>query len=335
MSDPAQRDLPIGFRPMAPWLAADWPKLAVRPREALRAAFGGPLAVRFGGVEGPATVTSWTFDRDRHGESVCIAFHSPDQLLRFSTRWRELAAAIHESGREDASFGFRDAKIDLGDGIWPGCPSDVFAFARRPGSTNRLIPNIYLLRPRPRMPSPIPWEQKTDTLYFRGTSTGSLVYEENARVTLCRVAQGISRSDCRISRMKQIDAGFAEQLGQEGLVGQPQPARRLNDHRFLVDVDGNVSSWDRYLLIGSFGGVPIRFETSWEECWHDELQDGENCVCADRHTLKTVVERLRSDPEAAWRVAENAKALVASRLSRAALRLRLRQTLSQHCQQET
>lgn len=335
MSDPAQRDLPDGFRQLSPWLAADWPKLAVRPRDALRAAFSGALAVRFGGVEGPPTVTSWTFDRDRHGEAVCIAFHSPDQLLRFSTRWRELAAAIHESGREDASFGFRDAKIDLGDGVWPDCPSDVCAFARRPGSTIRLIPNIYLLRPRPRLPSPITWEQKTDTLYFRGTSTGSVVYEENARVILCRVAQGIPRSDCRISRMKQIDAVFAKQLGEEGLVGQPQPAWRLNDHRFLVDADGNVSSWDRYLLIGSFGGVPIRFETSWEECWHDELRDGEHCVCADRHTLKAVVERLRSDPEAARRVAENAKALVESRLSLAALRLRLRQTLSDHSQQDT
>jgi hypothetical protein len=155
------------------------------------------------------------------------------------------------------------------------------------------------------------------------------VYEENSRVVLCQVAKTIPRSDCRISRMKQVDASFAARLSRDGLIGWRHPAWWLNWHRFLADVDGNVSSWDRYLLIGLFGGVPIRFETSWEECWHDLLADGENCVVADRHTLVAVVQRLRSQPEEARRIAENTKTLVESRLSRAALRLRLRQTLAQ------
>ena len=210
----------------------------------------------------------------------------------------------------------------------PGGPADAFAFARQPGSSVRLIPNIYLLRPRGSLPTPIPWEQKTDTLYFRGTSTGSASYEENARVVLCRVAKEIPGSDCRISRMKQVDSGFAQQLADDGLLGSRHPPQRLNQHRFLADVDGNTSSWDRYLLIGSFGGVPIRFETSWEECWHDQLIDGDNCVVANRQTLPAVMERLRSRPEESRRIAENAARLVESSLSRASLRKRLRETLS-------
>lgn len=332
MSEPGQHDLPIGYQPVAGWLPSAWLRLGLHPLEAIQAARVGPLAIRFGGVAGQPTVTSWTFDRDRHGETICIAVQSQEQLRHFRTRWLELATAIRACGREDASFRFSDARISLGDGVWPDCPDDVFAFARRPGSTIRLIPNIYLLRQPPRVPSPIPWEQKTDALYFRGTSTGSVVYEENARVALCRAAKEIPRADCRISRIKQVDATFAKQLAEEGLVGRPHPAWWLNRHRFLVDVDGNVSSWDRYLLIGLFGGVPIRFETSWEECWHGELADGENCVLADRHTLPEIVKRLRSRSDEARRIAENAKTLVASRLSLAALRLRLRQTLSQHRQ---
>ena len=191
------------------------------------------MAVRFGHVDGPPTVTSWTFDRERHGETVCIAFHAPEQMVKFAARWRALADAIHESGCEDPSFRFDNAKIDLGDGVWKEGPSDVFAFARRPGSQVPLIPNIYLLRDRGRLPAPLAWERKTDALYFRGTSTGSPVYEENSRVILCQVAKTIPRTDCRISRMKQVDESFAARLSRDGLIGWRHPAWWLNWHRFL------------------------------------------------------------------------------------------------------
>jgi predicted component of type VI protein secretion system len=111
-------------------------------------------------------------------------------------------------------------------------------------------------------------------------------------------------------------------------VGRRHPIDMLNLHRFLADVDGNVSSWDRFLLIGSFGGVPIRFEPQWEECWHHMLADGHNCIVADRHTLADVLSRLRSRPEEARRIAANARELVCTHLSRRALRRMLADTLT-------
>jgi glycosyltransferase involved in cell wall biosynthesis len=94
-----------------------------------------------------------------------------------------------------------------------------------------------------------------------------------------------------------------------------------------VDADGNSSSWDRYLLIGHYGGVPIRFENLWQECWHSLLVDGENCVVADRHSLAAAVERLRANPDTARRIAANAGRTAAEQLSRPALLGRLAATL--------
>jgi hypothetical protein len=171
--------------------------------------------------------------------------------------------------------------IDLSDGVDTDAPPNLLAFARRPGSRARLIPNPYLLRPRPWLGPALPWAMKRDSVYFRGASTGSTDYDANARVALCRVAKTMPRADCRVSRIKQVDAHFAARLEEEGLVGWRLPIWAMNRHRFLVEADGNSSSWDRYMLIGSFGGVPIRFECEWEECWHGLLVDGVNCVTAD------------------------------------------------------
>jgi hypothetical protein len=272
-------------------------------------------------------VTVWSYDRRRQGGAVRIEFQSRDQMHRFSRRWPVLVRAILACSREDAGFGFDRVKIHLGDGVMPGDPADIVAFARRPGSAARLIPNVYLLGPRPTTPPPRPWDRKSDSLYFRGASTGSPDYDANARVALCRVARSIPRSDCRISKLRQIDRDFVRNLAADDIVARADPLARLNDHRYLADVDGNTSSWDRYLMIGTFGGVPIRFEPAWEECWHDALVDGENCVRADRETLPGIIERLRADEAEGRAIAIHAMKTVRTVLAPAALRDRLRRVL--------
>ena len=315
------------FVPVSRWHPESPAFWASRPRRAFRALSHGSVGIRFAEQPGPA-VTTWTFDRRRHGDRVNIAFASPGQAKQFMIRWRILADAIHAIGREDPTFCCHDVRIDLGDSIAPDAPADVLAFARLPGSRARLIPNPYLLRPRPWLPPARAWERKSDTLYFRGSSTGSADYDANARVALCRVAQTIPRADCRLSRLKQVDPSFTRRLKADGLNGRRHLPACLNRHRLLVEVDGNASSWDRYMLIGTLGGVPIRFETVWQECWHDLLEDGVNCVVADRRTLPGIVERLRASPDEARRIAVAASHTVAHELSLEALHRRLAATLA-------
>lgn len=292
-----------------------------RPVRAVRALGHRPVAVRF--VPQPTTtVTTWSVERGPHG-GVRIEFDSPRQAQTLMIRWRILADCLDAIRRTDPGFEVHAARIDLGDGVGPGVGADTVAFARLPGSSARLIPNPYLLRGRRWLVRPRSWERKTDLVYFRGSSTGSVDFEANSRVALCRAARGIPRSDCRLSRVKQVDASFAARLETEGLTGLRHPLAWLDRHRHLVDADGNSSSWDRYLLIGHYGGVPIRFENRWQECWHDLLVDGVNCVAADRHSLAAVVERLRNQPDEARAIATAASRTVAEHFSPRALSHRL------------
>jgi hypothetical protein len=320
------------FIPISRWHPEGVLHWLTRPHQAQFVLGRGPVAVRCAADGSPpaelATVTTWSFDRSAAGDVVRIEFASPADMKRFAMRWRILADAIHRIGRDDPAFAFHGVRIALGDGARAGAPPDVLAFARLPGAAVRLIPNPYLLRRRGRLPAARSWERKTDTLYFRGSSTGVADYHANTRVALCRAASRIPRSDCRVSRLKQVEPAFAARLRSDGLIGGRHPPTALNRHRFLVEADGNCSSWDRYLLIGSFGGVPIRFETAWEECWHDLLVDGRNCLVADRHTLSAAIERLRADDRLARRIAARASDLVAEHLSPRALDRRLAGSLA-------
>jgi len=298
-----------------------------RPRRTLRAFTHAPAAIRFD-PSLPPNVTRWTFSHQTHDGRVVVAFNEPASVGRLLIRWRLLADIIRHIARSDRGLFFRDVLIDLGDGVGTDAPPALLAFARRPGSRARLIPNPYLLRPRPWLGPALPWILKRDSVYFRGASTGAIEYDGNTRVALCRVAKTIPRADCRVSRIKQVDERFAARLEQEGLVGWRMPAWAMNGQRFLVEADGNSSSWDRYMLIGSFGGVPIRFECEWEECWHGLLVDGVNCVVADRHTLPEVVDRLRSRPREAMTIARAASSTVAESLGLTSLRRQLAAVLT-------
>jgi len=258
---------------------------------------------------------------------VRIDFDAPAQARAFMIRWRILAECLEAIRRVDPAFGFGPTRIDLGDGVGPEARDDIVAFARLPGSNARLIPNPYLLRGRRWLVRPRPWERKSDALYFRGSSTGAPDFDANGRAALCRAARAIPRADCRLSRIKQVDGEFSRRLAAEGLIGRRHPLSWLDRHRHLVDTDGNSSSWDRYLLIGHYGGVPIRFENLWQECWHDRLVDGANCVVTDRHTLAAAVDRLRANPDTARAIAAAATRTVAEQFSRPALLGRLATTL--------
>ena len=99
------------------------------------------------------------------------------------------------------------------------------------------------------------------------------------------------------------------------MCGPREPEKALNRHRYLLDIDGNSSSWHRFWLIGTVGCVPIRFEAKWVEYWHEKLEEGGNYLYANRETLIDVVESLRKQPEKATSIAQNASKFVSTHLS--------------------
>jgi hypothetical protein len=188
-----------------------------------------------------------------------------------------------------------------------------------PGEPHALIPNLYLLAKRRRRVVARPWARKANTAWFRGASTGSRCFEENARVRLCQLTKHIEGADCKLTATPGVSPAFASQCAEAGLMATPTSPAAMTAYRILIDVDGNTSSWDRYLWTGRVGAVPLRFEPRWLEVWHRHLVEGENVVTADRTTLATHIAALRDDDARSRGIAEQAHQLVRRLFARKAV----------------
>ena len=212
------------------------------------------------------------------------------------------------------NLSFSDVAVDISDCVDGSIPPDTLRFARLPGDPHELIPNAHLLGPRRRLPRASPWNRKHDTVYFRGALTGGESWD-NPRVAACIAARDIRGGDCKLTHFPNSTPDFVDRLRAAGLVAPYDRPRELNHHRYLVDIDGNTSSWDRFRLTGLLGSVPIRFETKWQEYWHALATPGEHYATADRHTLDDVVENLRTRPALAHAIRKAAGDLAVSVLS--------------------
>ena len=321
MARPALSD-PDAFQAYSRWDPRSSIYWALRPQKAFWRLMDEPVPLAVCArpsddprMAGRPSLVWWSYDRERFGPQLRLRFESGRHIESQDSRWRTIALALWRFVQKEPGVVFHEVPVDLGDGSGPDRPESVLCFARRIGTRHALLPNPYLLQRRRRVPKPKAWASKSDTMYFRGADTGSADVDRNTRVMLCRTAATLPRTDCRLTRLVQGSAEFHAQIRQEGLVGRRASLSDMNAHRFLVDTDGNTTSWDRYMWTGTFGGVPILFEPTWEECWHGQLVDGENCLRADRASLGEVLQRLRADDALAQRIAAGASKLVATTLS--------------------
>jgi hypothetical protein len=235
--------------------------------------------------------------------------------LVFAPRWRVISNALWRMIAKRPTISFSDIAVDISDCNDGTVPRDTLRFAKLPGEPHNLIPNAHLLGPRKRLPRAISWTAKRDSLYFRGALTGGESWD-NPRVSVCVIASAVPQADCKLTGFPpHLNRDFVDRVRAAGIVASRDRPRELNHHRYLLDVDGNTSSWDRFRLIGLFGSVPIRFETKWEEFWHPLSTPGEHYATADRHTLGDVVENLRARPAIANAIRTAAADLAVSALS--------------------
>ena len=262
-----------------------------------------------------ATLAWWSYSRGSRDGRLCIRFASRYGFLVHAPRWRTISNALWRMIAKRPTLTFSDIPVDISDCTDSTVPRDTLRFAKLPGDPHDLIPNAHLLGPRKPLPRAIPWNAKRDTLYFRGSLTGGESWD-NPRVSVCVIARDVPRADCKLTYFPPaITRGFVDRVTAAGIVAPHDRPHELNHHRYLLDVDGNTSSWDRFRLIGLFGSVPIRFETKWEEFWHPRATPGEHYATADRHTLGDVVENLRARPSLAHAIRTAAADLAVSVLS--------------------
>lgn len=318
-------DLPTEYSPRSKFYPNRFSQCLRRPRRTIRSWGNAPISIRFAPLNNDVlnlipSVVLFSYDKTLYGNRICIWANKESELLKNWDRCRLVANYLWQMMQRTAQV-YRNVPVDLGDGaVHDGVPKEVFCFSRKRGLANPLLPNPYLLRPRSRLPYPIPFEKKQDGLYFRGSSTGDLHYDSNQRIAMCLAAKSIERSDCYISHVVQVDAEFVSQMNRDDVIRPPDPLVRMNRYRMVVDVDGNTSSWDRFLSIATFGSVPIRFEDSFEECWHSQLSEGRHYIAADRNSLGRVVADLRKNLLAAKQIAIQASRFATEQLAPSRIR---------------
>ncbi len=248
-------------------------------------------------------VVRWSYSPTKTNGRLCITFTSTETYSTLAYRWRAVANALWRMIASHPGISFLEIPVDVSDCFDATVPATTFRFAKLPGDPHDLIPNAYFLDRRHRLPRPMPWQRKRDTLYFRGSLTGTVQSRDNARAAACLVARNIPDADCKLSMFQQTPAALRAELEQEGITCKRDRISELNCHRYLLDIDGNSSSWHRFWLIGMFRSVPIRFENQWRECWHHLVREGEHFVAATRANLGEVVETLRSSPSKSQQIA--------------------------------
>lgn len=304
------------FQPVGFWAPRTAVNMAVRPR-LWRNIFHAKVSIRFEESDWsqfPAVVR-WTYSPKSDRKCLLLCFTNKDTYSKLADRWRVISNALRRLIVAYPSISFEEIPVDVSDCFDSTVPASTFRFAKLPGDPHDLIPNPYFLDRRHQLSSARPWERKNDAVYFRGSLTGTTQSRNNPRVAGCLAARNIPGADCKLSMFPQTPTQLRSELEQEGIISRRDRVKALNSHRYLLEIDGNSSSWHRFWLIGMFGGVPIRFETKWQECWHHLIDEGEHFVSANRHNLREVIARLRSNPQTAKAIARAASQVAREVLS--------------------
>ena len=295
------------FRPVGFWAPRTAVNAAVRPR-LWRSVCNARVSVRFEESEWSQfpTVVRWSYAPTKDERRLLLCFANKQTYFKLADRWRAISNALGRLIAAHPDIAFEEIPVDISDCFDATVPPATFRFSKLPGDPHDLVPNPYFLDRRHRLSSAMPWERKEDTVYFRGSLTGTTQSRSNPRVAACLAARTIPGADCKLTMFQQTSAALRSELEREGISCRRDRVTSLNSHRYLLDIDGNASSWHRFWLIGMFRCVPIRFETQWQECWHQLIHEGEHFVAANRHNLGTVIDAVRSAPGMAQAIANAA-----------------------------
>lgn len=278
-----------------------------------------PVAIRF--VEGDhwpygsPNIMRWTYDPCVYGKHLCLEFANRPIADLWRFRWRTLANALWKIIDECPQITFHEVPVDVSDCADAHVPKEVFRFAKEPEDTHDLLPNPYLLERDAARFRQTSWTCKRDSIFFRGAATGPREYEVNPRVAACRAARCIEGGDCKLTSFNDVGDDFKIRAANDRIAAKRTKPSAMRGHRYLLEVDGHTSSWDRFRRIGLCGAVPIRFETHWQEYWHDQIVEGTHFVAATRSNLGTVVANLRDSPQQAKDIAGQASDFVRATLS--------------------
>jgi hypothetical protein len=161
----------------------------------------------------------------------------------------------------------------------------------------------------------VPWEQRSPTAFWRGTTTGvppdpSLGWRSLPRVRLCEIGAGhLDLIDAGITKVAQIgDPGAEPWIQEAGLMRPHVPAESFQQYKYQIDIDGNTTSWPGLFMKLLTGSVVLKVppRRGLEQWYYDRLKPWINFIplAPDMSDLVEKVRWLRDNDSVARAIGE-------------------------------
>ena len=217
-----------------------------------------------------------------------------------------LLEALNESRPKAGSL-----LVSMHDAMWWPFPAPVpvLAFGKRiSDETTVLIPDPQfltahgrdeVLREIEKFDDSVPWEAKIPGAFWRGASTGvppvaEGTWRENPRIRLAAKSLECGDPlllDAYISEVQAFDTEETKrEIVEGGYVKDPVRYVLFGRHRYLIDIDGNASSWGLFWKL-SFSGVVLKVESDFMQWYYPELAAGVHFIPVKRD-LSDLVEKI-------------------------------------------
>jgi hypothetical protein len=258
-----------------------------------------------------------------------IAFAHDEQNL-YSRHFRELYACI-KLLNEQVSLPSLDFIVSLEDGFEdnPGL-GPCFVFAKRADLESLiLIPDIKALTGYGKIRQTITqaasrssWEKKEEKAFWRGSTTGghfrAATWDQFARSQLVLLSMNYPESiDARFSKVVQCDPEMPKMLKKRGLVSRSVLREDHLRYKYLVDVDGNSCSYERYFWLLLSNSLVIKQATPNIQWYYGGLEPYKHYlpVKEDLSDLLEQIEWARQHDDEARAMALRASQFVEENLS--------------------
>lgn len=256
--------------------------------------------------------------------SICA-----DEKIAESRPYRHVVEAIKKlhalSSLPDVDF-----IISLEDTIESatGCPLFVFA-KKKEVSSLVLVPDFKALTGYPTLRKTIeegnqryPWEKKASQAIWRGATTGGwLTASTWTDIPRCRLAllslTHPQELDARITKVSQCDPDVPSLVQATGIIGSSLKQIDHLKYKYIVDVDGNSCSFERYFWALLSNSVVLKQLTPNIQWYYGALHPYEHFVPV-REDLSDLLEQIqwvKEHDEQARQIAQNATAFVKTQLT--------------------
>lgn len=143
------------------------------------------------------------------------------------------------------------------------------------------------------------WNQRKNTTFWRGSSSGSYMTEKqwqnNHRIRLCKIAQDYNDElflDAKITNIVQFQNEKVKSLVEKsGLVSSYIPTIEFIKYKYVIDIDGNVNSWPGLFTKLLTGSCVLKIESEWKQWYYDRLKPWVNYVPV-KNDMSDLIEKI-------------------------------------------